>query len=207
MKKSSLIIGIGATLLAICTALDYFEVQRDVDMQFIFWYVPMGIIAIGIAWGFFSKDFSLPQNIFAIAYLLPALVLVIFFSTYALGLFRYISNKEWLGIFRQFTLVFMVLSLCLFVMCAKGWQSKIIGTLFLIYWILALSGMILSYSLFYDYPAVDFLYMFTKYIRRPGFSIAGQFHYQCIAGSLFLGSAWLAFCAFTNRLLKNGVTK
>ena len=200
MKKPSVTIGIGAALFAVFAIASIFKIPIENLLKFEFSYIPMVIIAVGLVWGVCSKAFNLPQKIFAICYVVLILVQGVFLSLNAADLFKSLPYAYRLSVFVRFPFVFMTFPFALFVMFAKGWQNKVGGILLLAYWILSLSNIAAIYAIFKIYPIINFIYIFTKYIKQA--SGDGRIYGMFIMGFLALSGVWIAFCAFTNRLMR-----
>ena len=170
MKKSNIIIGIGAILWMIFVALNRnFRILIDFGLGF----VPLIIIAVGIVVRLFRKEYSLAQKIFAWAYfvlLVVQIVLVVFLQT---RIIYKITNNMIFGVTtiigRSLPSVLAFLPLGGLFLFDKDWSSKVSGFLILASWSLCFIKGVSILGMTTLHPLFPHIYKATKYITEsPG---------------------------------------
>ena len=158
MKKSNILIAIGAILWIIFAALN---TQGGFLADLGLGYVPLLIIAAGIIAGLCSKKYRRPQVVFAVLYfvlLAVQLALVVMYKTgaiYAMGL---LAGYAAMTCF-WFPSMLVFLPLGGLVLSSKGRWSKVFGILILVSWALHFLKAVSIIGM-----TVPHIYKFTKHI-------------------------------------------
>jgi len=204
MKKSNILIGIGAILWIIFAVLNNnFEVFIDLG----FGYVPLIIIAIGMVWGLCGKEHSLAQRIFVGLYLFVLAGQLAVVVLYATKLIYSVPNAH-MVIFilvqcLHYPAMLVFLPLSMIPIFDKSWLNKATGMIVLASFGLFFLKVLSNFGITKLHPITPHIYKYTKHITESYVNRNETFHALMYFMSVVAGIALLIW-AILGVLKKRG---